>query len=156
MQCSSNVVGQIERHDTLYLIVAWLPLIFGMIHRETGMEKMTDVTRSLWTLEADMIFLNHGSYGATPKEILSEQQRWRDRLDSQPCRFFNLVAPTAIRQSAVILQIFKRRPDDIVFVENTTSGINAVLNSISFEAGDEVLVSDHIYNAVRNSILFQI
>ena len=121
------------------------------------MEKTTDVTKSLWTLEADMVFLNHGSYGATPKEILSEQQRWRDRLESQPCRFINHEAPPAIRHSASQLANFlNAAPDDIVFVENTTSGINAVLNSISFEAGDEVLVSDHIYNAVRNSILFQI
>ena len=103
------------------------------------MEKMTDVTRSLWTLEADMIFLNHGSYGATPKEILSEQQRWRDRLESQPCRFINHEAPKAIRHSAGHLADFlSADQDDIVFVENTTSGINAVLNSISFEAGDEV------------------
>ena len=70
------------------------------------MEKATDVTKSLWTLETDMVFLNHGSYGATPKEILSEQQKWRDRLESQPCRFINHEAPMAIRHAASQLANF--------------------------------------------------
>ncbi|XWN33869.1 MAG: aminotransferase class V-fold PLP-dependent enzyme [Devosia sp.] len=102
-----------------------------------------------------MIFLNHGSYGATPRTILAAQARWRARLEAQPCQFINNEAPAAIRKAASDLAAFLgAKADDIAFVENTTSGINAVLKSLSFKEGDEVLVTDHVYNAVRNTLRF--
>lgn len=111
--------------------------------------------KELWPLEPDMIFLNHGSYGAAPHDVLAAQAEWRRQLEAQPCQFINAVAPQAIRDSAAALAGFiGTRAEDTVFVENTTAGLNAVLRSIPLAAGDEILISDHIYNATRNTVTF--
>lgn len=112
-----------------------------------------DAAKPLWTLEPGMIFLNHGSYGATPKKVLAEQAKWRGQLEEQPCRFINQIAPGAIRAAAADLAAFLgAEADDVVFVENTTQGINAILRSLPFQHGDEVVVVDHVYNAVRKTL----
>jgi isopenicillin-N epimerase len=109
----------------------------------------------LWPLERDMIFLNHGSYGAAPKAVLEEQARWRERLEAQPCRFVSREMPAAIRAAAAELAAFLAvEPQDLAFVENTTCGINAILRSMRFEPGDEIVVTDHVYNAIRNTVRF--
>lgn len=106
----------------------------------------------LWPLEPDMIFLNHGSYGAAPKAVLADQAAWGERLESQPCRFMR-EAPAAIRAAAAELARFVGVEDrDLGFVENTTCGINAILRSLRYAPGDEILVTDHIYNAIRNTL----
>lgn len=110
--------------------------------------------KPLWPLEPDMIFLNHGSYGATPHDVLAVQREIRDRLEAQPCRFVNREAPRAIRAAARELADFLGAlPKDLAFVENTTAGTNAVIASIDWREGDEVVVTDHVYNAVRNTLL---
>ena len=102
-----------------------------------------------------MVFLNHGSFGAAPSEVLAVQEDWRRRLERQPCRFMRRTLPEGLRQAAAVLAGFLgARADDVVFVENTTAGINAVLRSLRFAAGDEVVVTDHVYNAVRNTLRF--
>ena len=119
------------------------------------MAEYGDAAKALWPLEPQMIFLNHGSYGATPHEVLAEQVRWRDRLEAQPCRFINVEAPPEMRRVADQLGNFvSARGEDVALVENTTNGINAVVKSLRFEAGDEIVVADHIYNAVRNTLRF--
>ncbi len=111
--------------------------------------------KALWPLEPEMIFLNHGSYGAAPHAVLEAQADWRRQLEAQPCQFINSVAPAAIRDSAAALASFiGARADDTVFVENTTSGLNAVLRSLPLSRGDEIVISDHIYNATRNTVRF--
>ncbi|MEM8729739.1 MAG: aminotransferase class V-fold PLP-dependent enzyme [Pseudomonadota bacterium] len=111
--------------------------------------------KELWPLERDMIFLNHGSYGATPHDVLAEQATWQRRLEAQPCQFINTIAPAAIRTAATALADFVgTRAEDTVFVENTTAGLNAVLRSVPLEEGDEIVISDHIYNATRNTVTF--
>lgn len=108
----------------------------------------------LWPLEKDMIFLNHGSYGAAPKAVLAAQAAWSQRLEAQPCRFMR-EAPAAIRAAAAELAAFLGVEDrDLSFVENTTCGINAILRSLRFAPGDEILVTDHIYNAIRNTLRY--
>lgn len=119
------------------------------------MAEYGDAAKALWPLEPEMIFLNHGSYGATPHEVLTKQVHWRDRLEAQPCRFINVEAPAEMRRVADQLGAFVRaRGEDIALVENTTNGINAVVKSLHFQAGDEIVVADHIYNAVRNTLRF--
>ena len=119
------------------------------------MAEYGDAAKALWPLEPEMIFLNHGSYGATPHKVLTEQVHWRDRLEAQPCRFINVEAPAEMRRVAGQLGAFVgAQGKDIALVENTTNGINAVAKSLQFEPGDEIVVADHIYNAVRNTLRF--
>jgi len=109
--------------------------------------------RPLWLLDPAATFLNHGSYGACPRAVLAAQRRWRDRLEAQPVRFMHDVLPGALRDSAAALAGFLgAEADDLVFVENATSGVNAVLRSLTFGPGDEILTTSHVYPAVRNAI----
>lgn len=110
--------------------------------------------RLLWPLESDMIFLNHGSYGATPHVVLEEQQRWRDALERQPVRFINQDLPVALRAARdQLAQFLSSVPEALAFVENTTGGIGAVLRSLDFKPGDRIVITDHIYNAIRQTLL---
>jgi isopenicillin-N epimerase len=107
----------------------------------------------LWALDPAIAYLNHGGYGATPHEVLAEQQRWRLELERGPTRFMQRVLPEALRASAGELARFLgAEPSDLVFVENATQGMNAVLRSLELAPGDELLTTTHVYNAVRNTM----
>ena len=74
-------------------------------------------------------------------------------MEAQPTRFFAREYPSAIRAAAGALAGFlNAAADDLVFVPNATTGCNAVLRSLRFAPGDEILVIDHVYNAVRNTV----
>lgn len=111
--------------------------------------------RPLWHLAPDARFLNHGSFGACPREVLAAQDRIRVEMESQPDVFFREgIAPgggtTRLREAAARLAAFVgANPEDIAFVENATAGVQAVLDSVALAPGDEILVTDHTYNAVR-------
>ncbi|MEN9202054.1 MAG: aminotransferase class V-fold PLP-dependent enzyme [Thermostichus sp. DG_1_6_bins_120] len=111
--------------------------------------------RSLWGLEPEAIFLNHGSFGATPKSVLAVQTQWRERLEAQPVRFMGEELPQALRAAAAELAAFVgAKPENLVFVENATAGVNAVLRSLPFQPGDEIACTNQGYGAVRQAIQF--
>jgi len=108
--------------------------------------------RGEWLLDPECIFLNHGSYGATPRSVLAEQDRWRERMERHPTNFMSIELPAALREAAACLASFVNcNAKDLVFIENATVGCNAVLNSLGLISGDEILVTDHGYAAVRNA-----
>lgn len=107
--------------------------------------------REHWTLDPTVTFLNHGSFGACPKAVLDRQSELRARMEREPVHFFvheyeGLLA-TAREEVAGFVGA---SPEDMGFVRNATSGVNAVLRSLHFSPGDELLVTDHGYNACRN------
>ncbi len=109
--------------------------------------------RPLWLLDPATTFLNHGSYGACPRAVLAVQQEWRARMEHQPVRFMTATLPAAMQEARAALAGFLGAgPDDLVFVENATGGVNAVLRSLALGEGDEVLTTSHGYGAVRNAI----
>ncbi|MFN3459784.1 MAG: aminotransferase class V-fold PLP-dependent enzyme [Oceanibaculum sp.] len=111
--------------------------------------------RHHWSLRDDIVFLNHGSYGATPKAVLAEQRRWRDLMEENPVNFMRRVLPDALAAARADLARFLRAdPADLGFVENATGGVNAVLRSLDFAPGDEILVTSHGYNAVKQTVHF--
>lgn len=111
--------------------------------------------RPFWSLEPDMHFLNHGSFGATPRHVLAAQDEWRARLEAQPVRFMGSELPVALRAAAARLAGFLGTTGErIAFVENATDGINAVLRSLRWVAGDEIVLANHAYGAVRNAVRF--
>jgi isopenicillin-N epimerase len=108
---------------------------------------------SFWTLEPGVDFLNHGSFGATPRAVQAAQSRWRARLEAQPVRFFQRELEPALDSARQRLAAFLgARDQDLAFVPNATTGVNAVVRSYPFVAGDEILITDHVYNACRNVV----
>jgi len=105
----------------------------------------------LWLLDPTVDFLNHGSFGACPKAVLAFQRKIQDRLEREPVAFFvdewEQLWDGARRELG---QFLGAKADDLVFVPNATSGVNAVLRSLKFKRGDELLVTDYEYNACRN------
>jgi len=109
--------------------------------------------RRRFPLEPGVAFLNHGSYGAAPRAVLAEAARWRARMDANPDRFFREILPGALRSAAARLARFlNSRAEDLAFVENATTGVNAVLRSLELRRGDEILANSHTYGAVRQAI----
>jgi len=106
--------------------------------------------RGLWPLDRTVAHLNHGSFGAPPIPVLAEQERWRREMDSNPIGFFVRVLPDALESARVAAAAFVRAdPEGFVFVPNATHAANTVLASIDLRPGDEVLLTDHAYGAVR-------
>lgn len=111
--------------------------------------------RQHWTLDPAITFLNHGSFGACPREVLDHQSELRARMEREPVHFFvHQLEPlwNAAREQAA--SFVGARPEDLAFVRNATAGVNAVLRSLRFAPGDQLLCTDHGYNACRNVLAF--
>ena len=106
--------------------------------------------RALWPLEPTVAHLNHGSFGAVPTPVLEEQQSWRDRMESNPVRFFVREMPTALAAARGEVAAFLGAAEgSLAFVPNATTGASTVLASFPLERDDVVLLTDHSYGAVR-------
>ncbi|HUA67664.1 MAG TPA: aminotransferase class V-fold PLP-dependent enzyme [Candidatus Saccharimonadales bacterium] len=108
---------------------------------------------SNWLLDAETIFLSHGAFGACPRRMLQCQSGWRARLERQPLQFLVRELEHELDTARAALATFVgAQRDNLVFVNNATSGVNTVLRSLPFQPGDELLVTDHEYNASRNAL----
>ena len=117
------------------------------------MRPTADDLRAHWTLDPEVVFLNHGSFGACPRAIQGEQDRLRARIEREPVQFFlRTLGPLLDAARAEVAGFVGARPDDLVFVNNATAGVNAVLGSLRFEPGDELLTTDHVYHACHNAL----
>ena len=115
---------------------------------------MQDV-RELWNLDPSFTFLNHGSYGATPKSVLEVQHQLRLHVESQPVRHYQREIDGLFDRARTALAAFlKADPEGLVFVSNATTGVNSVLRSMDLKPGDEILVTDHVYNACNNAAIY--
>ena len=106
-----------------------------------------------WTLDPTVTYLNHGSFGACPAGVLAVQRAWQDRLEREPVAFLDGELEGHLDRAREALGAFLGAdPAGLAFVPNATAGANAVLRSLRFQAGDELLTTDHEYNAILNTL----
>lgn len=106
----------------------------------------------LWSLDPDVLHINHGSFGACPSYILQQQTQLRRQMESNTLRFFDQELPKLLETAREALGLFLGAPaPDLVFVDNATTGVSTVLANLNLTAGDRILVTDHGYNACSNA-----
>lgn len=109
--------------------------------------------REYWSLDPAVTFLNHGSYGATPRYVQAVQTEWRTQMEAEPVRFMQDELPPAYEAASHALASFVgAAPANLVLVENATAGANAVLQSIDWQPGDKVVIANHGYPALKNTL----
>lgn len=111
--------------------------------------------RDGFLLDPEVTYLNHGSYGACPVDVFEDYQAWQARLERDPHDFFVRRFDAELRSAREALAAFVGAgADDLVFVPNATSGLNAVLRSLRLEPEDEVLTTGHEYGAILRTLEF--
>jgi len=108
-----------------------------------------------WGLDPNTVFLNHGSFGATPLAVLDEQDRIRRLMERDPVHFVERLSHEMWQDSINELSKFLNADSGgMSFVANATTGVNTILRSLNLSKGDEIIVPDHAYQACRNAIDF--
>ena len=103
-----------------------------------------------WALSRDVVYLNHGSFGACPRTVLNDQFELRAKLESNPMRFLVREYPPLLDAAREeVARLLGASPEDIVFTQNATVGVNVVARSLELQPGDELLTTNHDYNACR-------
>ncbi len=105
--------------------------------------------RGQFLLDRDWHFLNHGSFGACPRPVFAEYQRWQRELETQPVHFMLRRLPDLLKNARERLATFvNAEPDNLIFATNATSALNLVIRSLDWRLGDEILSSDQEYGAM--------
>ena len=107
--------------------------------------------RKHFLLDPEVVFLNHGSFGATPRPVFDVYQEWQLKLENQPVEFLDREFRNNLRKARSRLGAYlKADPGNLVFIPNATFGVNIIAASLDFQPGDEVLTSNHEYGACDN------
>ncbi len=104
--------------------------------------------RDAFLLDPSVTFLNHGSFGACPRPVLDALWGWQREVEKNPVEFLARRSAGLLRDARASLGAFVGAPsDELAFVSNTTTAVNAVARSLALSPGDEVLATDHEYGA---------
>ncbi len=111
--------------------------------------------RNLFLLDPNIVFLNHGSFGACPQPVFEAYQRWQRELERQPVEFLGRRFNDLMREARSTLAHFVGADaDEITYVTNATVGLNTVARSLKLRPDDEVLTTDHEYGALDRTWRF--
>lgn len=106
-------------------------------------------------LDPSVTFLNHGSFGATPRPVFREYQRWQRELENQPVEFIGRRHNDLMHESREVLAAYLgTQAENLVYTQNVTISMNIVARSLELGAGDEVLSTDHEYGAMDRTWRF--
>lgn len=105
--------------------------------------------KSLFLLDQKITFLNFGSFGACPKPIFEDYQKWQRELEFEPVQFTTVNGPEYLRLSRVALSKFINcHEDDIVFTANPSYALNIITKNLKLNEGDEILSTNLEYGAM--------
>jgi isopenicillin-N epimerase len=111
--------------------------------------------KDLFLLDPNIIFLNHGSFGACPRPVFDVYQSWQCELERQPVEFIGRRATDLLAEARSKLSSFLQvSPDEVVYYPNSTTAINMVARSMELKPGDEILTTDHEYGAMDRTWRF--
>jgi isopenicillin-N epimerase len=116
----------------------------------------TNLSRQ-FLLDPDVVFLNHGSFGACPRPVFDDYQRWQLELERQPVAFLDSrrgLGPNLQVAREALAKELGANPDDIAQVSNATTGLNIVARSLDLQPGDEILTTNHEYSALEKTWAF--
>ncbi len=104
--------------------------------------------KELFLLDPDVVYLNHGSYGACPRPVFERYQAWQRELEREPVDFLaNRLAGLLADARAALAGYVGARAGDLTFVPNATTGVNIAARALDLRPGDEVLSTDLEYGA---------
>jgi isopenicillin-N epimerase len=104
-------------------------------------------------LDSSLTFLNHGSFGSCPKPVLAFQRKWQDIIEARPIEMLGRRSDEMLNEAKSVVGLFLgAREDDVAFVTNATDAVNAIVRSLEFRPGDELLTTNHVYGAVRKTL----
>jgi isopenicillin-N epimerase len=104
--------------------------------------------RDRFLLDPDVVYLNHGSFGACPRPVFERYQRWQRELEREPVQFIKSRLHDLLAEARAELGAFVGAPaDDLTFVPNATTGVNVAARALDLQPGDEVLATTLEYGA---------
>jgi isopenicillin-N epimerase len=109
---------------------------------------MANDIRDQFLLDPSVTFLNHGSFGACPKPVFEKYQAWQLELERQPVEFLGRRFHDLMNESRAALGAYLNAdPDDLIYIDNATAGVNVALHALDLAPGDEVVTTNHEYGA---------
>ncbi len=115
----------------------------------------SDVIRARWALDPSVSYLNHGSFGATPRTVLAVQARLRAEMEAEPVQFLGRSLPARLLEVRTRVASFVGADvRGLALVTNATQGVNTVLHAMDWHPGDEVIIADHGYHAVKQAVRY--
>ena len=104
----------------------------------------------LWMLDDGITYLNHGSFGARPKEVFEAQIALKKEFERSPVQFLDREGKERVQRARIIISRFLGCSEkNLGFIENATTGVGCVIQSLNLPVGSELVATNHVYNGVR-------
>lgn len=111
--------------------------------------------RPLFSLRPEVVFLNHGSFGAAPTPVMAAYRAWQRDLEAQPVEFLARRAKSLLKAArSMLADHLGCQASELVYLSNPTTAVNTIARSLDLKTGDEILTSDHEYGAIDRTWKF--
>ena len=104
--------------------------------------------KTLFQLDPDITFLNHGSYGACPRPVFEDYQKWQVMIEQHPVKFMQDDIYQYLDESRSSLgNYINCNKNDLIYVPNPTHAVANIIKNVNLDIGDEVLSTDLEYGS---------